>query len=158
MRDRAHRAALLAFRRLPVWLRRRIVRLLSPKYTVGSICLIERSDGHVLLVQQVYRRSWGIPGGLVERGEDPAGAALREVLEETGLEVELRGEPAGVVDPVPQRVDVVFEARVLDESREAIPSSPEIARVDWFPRDELPDLQPEATQALITLARSKVGG
>lgn len=32
---------------------------------------------------------WGLPKGLVERGEDPASAALREAAEETGLEVEI---------------------------------------------------------------------
>ena len=133
--------------------RRRIVRWLSPSYTVGAICLIERSDGRVLLVRQVYRNSWGIPGGLLERGEDPASAARREVLEETGLEVELMGEPAVVVDPVPQRVDVVFNARPVDELAEAVPSSPEIELVQWFPSDELPDLQLEATQAIVALAR-----
>ncbi len=153
MRTRLHRVALLAFRRLPTAARRRVVRWLSPSYTVGSICLIERSDGRVLLVRQVYRQSWGIPGGLLERGEDPAAAARREVLEETGLDVELVGEPAVVVDPVPQRVDVVFHARSVDEGVEAVPSSPEIAVVEWFPRDELPDLQLEATQALVALAR-----
>lgn len=153
MRTRVHRLALLAFRRLPTAARRRIVRWLSPAYTVGAICLIERSDGRVLLVRQVYRQSWGIPGGLLERGEDPAAAARREVLEETGLVVDLVGEPAVVVDPVPQRVDVVFNARPVGDDAKAIPSSPEIALVEWFPSDELPDLQLEATQALVALAR-----
>ncbi len=156
MRTRLHRAALLAFRRLPTGARRRVVRWLSPSYTVGSICLIERSDDRVLLVRQVYRHGWGLPGGLVEGGEDPAAAARREVLEETGLDVELVGEPAVVVDPVPQRVDVVYRARLVDEAAVPVPSSPEIAVVEWFPRDELPDLQLEATQAVMALARAGV--
>jgi 8-oxo-dGTP pyrophosphatase MutT (NUDIX family) len=102
---------LLVFRRLPPFLRRRIVRVMTPSFTVGAICLIERPDGKVLLVQQVYRTAWGVPGGLSKRGEDIAACAKREVLEEVGLEVDLVGEPAVVVDAGPQRVDVVYRAR-----------------------------------------------
>ncbi len=45
--------------------------------------------GRLLLVQHADRDTWGLPGGIVEPGEGPADAALREVWEETGLLVEL---------------------------------------------------------------------
>lgn len=40
---------------------------------------------------------WGLPKGLIEKGEEPAAAAVREAKEETGLEVELEG-PIEVID------------------------------------------------------------
>src|SRR4051812_10272956 len=127
-RDVAHRSLLEVYRRLPVRVRRWLVRFVSPSFTVGAICVIERPDGHVLLIRQAYRRRWGIPGGLLKRREDPADAAVREVFEEVGLRVELVGEPAVVVDAAPQRVDIIFRARPV--SLEAIadmrPCSPEI--------------------------------
>ena len=39
----------------------------------------------LLLVRQSYRRGWTLPGGGVERGEDPRHAAQRELNEETGI-------------------------------------------------------------------------
>lgn len=149
-------AALQVFRRLPRPVRRLLVRGVAPSFTVGAICLIERPDGAVLLVRQVYRNQWGVPGGLLKRGEDPADAARREVLEEVGLPVALMGEPAVVVDADPQRIDIVFRARPAAgaDHTEAAPTSPEIVEVGWFPADGLPQLQAEAAAALVALARS----
>jgi len=154
-----HHLSLRAFRKLPVLIRRWIVRTIAPSYTVGAICFIERANGDLLLVRHAYRSRWGIPGGLLQRGEDPADAARREVLEEVGLAVELLGEPAVVVDAEPQRIDLIFRARpAADADLGAItPGSPEIIEVRWFPRDHLPELQFEAADALVALARTSTG-
>jgi 8-oxo-dGTP diphosphatase len=158
MVGRLHRAALQLFRRLPVKARRRVVRTIAPAYTVGSICVIERADGAVLLVRLSYRNSWGLPGGLLKRGETPEAAARREVKEESRLDVEIVGDPAVVVDAEAQRVDVVFRARPAPgvDPGQAAASSPEIVEVQWFPIDALPDLQHEASGALMALARRRV--
>ncbi len=62
------------------------------------------ADGQVVLIRQfrhgTQRVTLEIPGGLVDSGEDPAEAALRECLEETGFRAR-RAEPLGVVNPNP---------------------------------------------------------
>ena len=153
-----HRSALRVFGRLPVGIRRRIVRAISPSFTVGAMCIIERSDGAILLVRHSYRRRWGVPGGLLQRGEDVEAGARREVHEEVGLMIEILGEPAVVVDPDPQRIDVVFRCRPAPGSdTDAIaPRSPEIVEARWFGPDELPELQFETAGALVRLARASV--
>jgi ADP-ribose pyrophosphatase len=62
------------------------------------------SDGEVVLVRQYrhgdQRLTLEIPGGLVDPGEDPAAAALRECLEETGYRARA-ALSLGVVAPNP---------------------------------------------------------
>ena len=156
MIGRLHLLALKTFQRLPVRARRLVVRTIAPGFTVGAVCFIERDDGAILLVKLSYRQRWGAPGGLLKRGEDTVSAALREVREEVGLAVELIGEPAVVVDPAAHRVDLVYRARPApgQDPDAARPGSPEIVAARWFPADELPELQHEASGALVALARS----
>lgn len=47
------------------------------------------SAGRVLMVGASYKRHWDIPGGVVEQGETPREAAVREVKEELGFTAEL---------------------------------------------------------------------
>lgn len=143
------------FGRLPRRLRRILVRLGSPKYTVGAICIIRRDDGAFLFVRHTYWALWGTAGGLAKRGERPEVAAVRETLEEVNLRVELISEPAVVVDPRPHRVDVVFLARPApgEDLAQVRPSSPEIETLEWFAPGELPTLQPETVSALRALER-----
>ncbi|HSL59808.1 MAG TPA: NUDIX domain-containing protein [Acidimicrobiales bacterium] len=150
-----HRLALQVFGALPRGVRRRIVRTVSPSFTVGAVCVVSRADGRVLLVRQRYRHHWGLPGGLLERGEPTAVAARREVAEETGLDVELLGEPAVVVEPGPQRVDVIYRAspRAGQDLDALAPHSPEIEELRWFAPDALPQVQDETSTALVALGR-----
>jgi ADP-ribose pyrophosphatase YjhB (NUDIX family) len=150
-----HRVLLRIFRRLPTRLRIAAVHLLSPSYTVGAMCVIERADGAVLFVRHSYRPRWGVPGGLCRAGEEVADGARREVGEEVGVAVVLLGEPAVVVDPGERRVDIVYAARLADgvDSASAQPVSPEIVECGWYAAAERPELQRETAQALAALDR-----
>lgn len=158
MPARLHRLLLLAFGKLPRRVRRQLVRWGAPSFTAGALCVIRRSDGHVLLVSQAYRPGWGLPGGLMSRGETPDEAARREVREEVGLDLEL-GPPTVVIDPTPRRVDVVFAATPTpgQDLSTVSPRSPEIVDVGWFDLDDLPRLQPETVAALAALSRAEGG-
>jgi ADP-ribose pyrophosphatase YjhB (NUDIX family) len=142
-----------AFGKLPRGMRRRIVRTVSPKFTVGAVCFVAREDGRVLLVRHSYHRHWGTPGGLAKRREQPRVAAVRETREEVGVDVELVGEPAVVVDAVLHRVDVVYRAILVRESdaERARPTSAEIVEVGWFHPDDLPDVSTETSMAWAAL-------
>jgi ADP-ribose pyrophosphatase YjhB (NUDIX family) len=152
MLGRLHLILLKIYKRLPRRGRLAIVHTLAPSYTVGSICIVERDDGRLLLVRHSYRNAWGFPGGLLNRGEGPVDGAIREAMEECAITIEVLGEPAVVVAPEPRRVDVIYRCRT-DEPDRARPMPPEVTEVGWFPPDGLPELQHEAAGALVALAR-----
>jgi len=152
VRRRAHLGLLKIFKVLPRRVRLAIVHALAPSFSVGAICIVERADGAILLVRHSYRDRWGFPGGLLSRGESAVDGARREALEECGIDVEVVGEPAVVVDPGPRRVDIIYRCRT-DGLVTARPMTPEVVDCRWFPAEELPELQHEAAGALVTLAR-----
>lgn len=70
-----------------------MTRQTKPLEEVSAGGVVFRREGDVtyfLLIKDSYR-NWGFPKGHLEDGEEPASAALREVVEETGIEsLELR--------------------------------------------------------------------
>jgi 8-oxo-dGTP diphosphatase len=149
VKRRVQRALLRAFSRVPRRLRRALVRLGVPSYMVGAIGVVV-VDGEVLLVRQSYRRGWGVPGGLLGRGEAAEAAVVRELWEEVGLAVVVEGPPGVVIEPRSRRVDVCYRCTPTPgcDPSSAQPSSAEIDEVGWFPVTALPDLQPEARRGL----------
>ena len=89
----------------------------KPALTVDIIIALE--EGIVLIERknEPYKGHWSIPGGFVEYGEEVEDAAVREAMEETGLEVELSGlvgvysEPGR--DPRGHTVSVCFSAEKI---------------------------------------------
>jgi ADP-ribose pyrophosphatase len=80
----------------------------EPEVGVGALLL---SGGRVLLVRrsnQPGRGKWSVPGGHLELGEGIYEAAVRELMEETGI----RGRPLGVVG-VSELIERDGEGRVL---------------------------------------------
>jgi 8-oxo-dGTP pyrophosphatase MutT (NUDIX family) len=105
----------------------------------------------VLLLLHAKLAMWLPPGGHVDPNELPDDAAVREVLEETGVRAELVGERAPRVgDPIPlvrpegvqleriapghEHIDLVYFAR---PSGGQIVASPECERAGWYHLDEL---------------------
>ncbi len=98
-------------------------------------------DGRVLLIRRripPYRGQWALPAGYQEIDEDPRDTALREVREETGLEVEVVRlfDLVWVSDDPRKPADVIiYLCRPVGGELQAA-SDADDAR--WFPLDDLP--------------------
>lgn len=102
-------------------------------------CIIELSGERVVLIRrQNPPLGWALPGGFVDEGERLDVAAVREVKEETGLEVELVEQFFTYSDPSrdPRRhtLSTVFIGRARGEPQGA----DDAAEARAFPVDALP--------------------
>lgn len=104
----------------------------TPALTVDAV--IRHTDGGVILIERGYdpfRGQWALPGGFVEIGETVEQACIREVMEETGLEVKIT-RLLGVYsnpdrDPRGHTVSVVFMCETIsgepsgaDDAKQAV--------------------------------------
>src|SRR3989338_5585071 len=60
-----------------------------PTKPIASGALIFDTQGRLLILKTTYRAGWIIPGGIVEVGESPIKACLRECREELCLDIKL---------------------------------------------------------------------
>ena len=113
-------------------------RFLQPKVTMGAVGVVFNEHGQILLVEHTFhpKTPWGLPGGWVGRGENPADTVAREFMEELSLAIEVG--PIIVVDlPFKNHLDLAYLCRTHDTVGTL---SYEILKVDWFAPEELPRL------------------
>ena len=148
VRRKAGTAALLAFRLTPNPIKRHVVRLAAPSYVAGAVCVLEH-EGEVLVLWQPHRKGWSLPGGFLDKGEDPADAVRREVAEEVGLDIEA-GDPVAVrVDASGQGIDVIFRVRL--DHRPDLHLATEARKAQWVDPDDLTEADRNTLGILATL-------
>jgi mutator protein MutT len=114
------------------------VTYLDPKLAVA---VVVQRDGKVLLGRRgEHARAagkWSFPAGFVERGEVVEEAAVREVREETGFQVEL-GPLVGLISsPGETVVLAVYTGSIVSGSERA---ADDLTELGWFAPDCLPEL------------------
>jgi 8-oxo-dGTP pyrophosphatase MutT (NUDIX family) len=115
-------------------------------WLTGVTAVIVDDEGRVLLHQRSDTGQWALISGILEPGEQPAVAVVREAFEETGVHVEV-DRITSVVSGRPgtypngdrvQFVDIAFRCRPV--GGEARVNDDESLAVGWFAQDELPPL------------------
>lgn len=114
----------------------------GPRLTVDVIIRLPSPSGErvVLVKRRFPPPGWALPGGFVDEGETLEAAAVREALEETGLQVRLERQFHAYSDPSRDprgpTVSIVFLGTASGEPR----AGDDAAEVAAFALDELPAL------------------
>jgi 8-oxo-dGTP diphosphatase len=121
-------------------------RLLLPGVSVVVVRTdLEPGRVHLLLTKRSDTGRWSLPAGIVEPFEQPAAAALRELLEETRITAQVERLALLTTDPdvvypngdTCQFVSMCFRCRYV--SGEAQVGDEESTDVAWFAADGLPE-------------------
>ena len=138
------------------------------RHFTATVFIVD-SKGRTLLLWHKRLGRWMPPGGHVDEGETPEETAVRECKEETGLDVEIIGDaqddlfadcpregrmlrkPIAMLlenipeslergEPAHQHIDFLFLARPVNERQELILAEEEGAKMRWFTRGEIEEL------------------
>ncbi|MGI8700725.1 MAG: NUDIX hydrolase [Nocardioidaceae bacterium] len=135
----------------------------APLWLSGVTAVVFNEAGELLLAQRAETGRWGLVSGILEPGEQPAQAVLREIREETGVEARVErlssfwaGDPMVIFsngDQV-QFLDLTFRCAYV--SGDARAADDENTAVAWFAADALPVLK-DTHQRRLEHARAREG-
>ncbi|MFJ4921917.1 NUDIX domain-containing protein [Streptomyces sp. NPDC088725] len=127
----------------------RVLWFAHAKFMVGVTGVVRDGDGRVLLLRHrmwPQDRPWGLPTGYAVKGEELPLTIVREVKEETGLDVE-PGRLVGLKSGYKLRVEVAYEVTHVGGTLKI--DTFEILEAQWFSPDSLPQGVQESHLLLI---------
>jgi 8-oxo-dGTP diphosphatase len=105
--------------------------------SVGVFAAIFDQHNRILLVKIKYGScNWTLPGGHLEANESPIDGVKREVLEETGYNVDVSHLIS--IYSAPIKNDLVLLFRAIKTGQENWTTNDEIEEIGFFPREQLP--------------------
>jgi ADP-ribose pyrophosphatase YjhB (NUDIX family) len=114
----------------------------------GGSAVVVDEHGRVLLQRRADSGNWALPGGAMEIGETLAQCVIREVREETGLDIEITGLLGIYTDPqhviayadgeVRQEFNVTYSGRVVGGALAVSDESTDVRFIDPGELDRIP--------------------
>jgi bis(5'-nucleosidyl)-tetraphosphatase len=133
------------------------------KLSCGVVLARATDDGYVTLLLRAYHH-WDFPKGLLEEGEEPVQAALRELREETGIaSVEFEwGERHMETGPYSRGKTARYYLARTDEETVVLGPSPDTGEPEhhewrWVSFDEAHDLGSPRVRQVVRWARQVIG-
>jgi 8-oxo-dGTP diphosphatase len=119
----------------------------TPMHSVSVAAAIIDDEGRFLAIRRADNGAWEPPGGVLELDESIEVGLVREVEEETGLQVEPMALTGVYKNMRRGIVALVFRCRVLGETARP---TPEALEVRWLTREQLADRMAEAYRVRLT--------
>lgn len=131
-------------KKLRVFVIYRILRL-----ETRGVRIILSSKDKILLIKHPYDNFWVLPGGGIKRKESVYSASKRELLEETGYEVDNKGKVLGIYHNASGGKNDYVTVYIFNEYISYMPiKSLEVQKMQWFNINSLPKVS-EATERRI---------
>jgi len=107
-----------------------------------ALVVVRHGHRFLLTQERKYGATWSIPGGRVEPGEGLVAAAVREVLEETGVPIRIGGilrveHSPGVAGSYDTRVRVLFTGAPIDDTPPKTTADDESLGAAYLTLDEI---------------------
>ena len=120
---------------MPRDLRSFLTRRIQWTFTSSAAGIVTNEKGEILLLNHVLRpvSGWGVAGGFLEKGEQAEAALIREVKEETGLEI--TNVELYRVRTIRRHIEIIFLAKAEGEPKVM---SREITEARWFAIEDIP--------------------
>lgn len=131
------------------------ILFLEPKLV--AVVVIQRGDTVLLGRRNMEpaRGMWSFVSGYVDRGEKVEDAALREVKEETNLDVQLDGLLGVFSEQDNPHVVIAYCASIQDDDISGLMAQlDEVSELAFFPRDCLPELAFSADKHILHLLQN----
>ncbi|WP_406292660.1 NUDIX hydrolase [Streptomyces sp. NBC_00624] len=112
----------------------------TPLHSVSVAGVVVREDGRLLAIRRADNGTWELPGGVLELDETPEAGVAREVLEETGIHVEV-DELTGVYKNTTRGiVALVFRCKPSGGTER---TSAESVAVEWLTQEQITERMSE---------------
>jgi 8-oxo-dGTP diphosphatase len=126
----------------------------TPKHSVSVAGIVVNDAGDILVIRRRDNGHWEPPGGVLELRESFEDGVRREILEETGIPVEVQ-QLTGVYKNMQRSVvALVFRCRPLAEQHRV---TNEARSVRWANPDEITSLMAPAYAVRVTDALDNIG-
>ncbi|MFJ7154486.1 NUDIX hydrolase [Streptomyces sp. NPDC101118] len=106
----------------------------TPLHSVSVAGAVVREDGRLLAIRRADNGTWELPGGVLELSEPPEEGVRREVLEETGIHVEVSGLTGVYKNTTRGIVALVFRCKPAGGTER---TSAESTAVAWLTPEEI---------------------
>ena len=134
-----------------------ICKFRNPRATVTAVILKNKKVLAALRTEEPFKGSWDLIGGYMNEAETPKGAMKREIKEELGVDCEMKFLDffPGTASWQNQEFPILSIAYLVKLNGSNFKLDPEIGKLKWFGRGDLPPIAFDSNQKIIDYVKNR---